>query len=346
MVTEQDGKIRKNLAKLDKTLADRKHLLILVHNNPDPDAIASAAALGFLAEARAGIQYSIAYGGIVGRAENREMVRKMKLQMKQVNRISFDKYDCIALVDTQPGSGNNSLPQDTKCDIVIDHHRRRGKQTAGFVVIEPGLGVTATLLVEWITASGLLFPADLSTGLAYAVISETQNLGRETTKRDIDAYLAVYAKANKRTLAQIITPKLVHSHFVSLAKALGSAHIYRNLIYAHIGEVAVPEVVAEMADFLLRHERISWSLVSGRYKDRLIISIRTSSTGGRAHELIKALVPDENTVGGHEMIAGGYIALSNGNKQELMELETMLSRGFATFLGYDKADWKPLLTKI
>ena len=346
MVPEQDEKIRKNIAKLDRTLADRKHLLILVHNNPDPDAIASAAALGYLAEARAGIQYSIAYGGIVGRAENREMVRKMKLQMKQVNRINFDIYDCIALVDTQPGSGNNSLPPGKKCDIIIDHHLRWGKIKSDLVVIEPGLGVTATLLVEWITASGLSFPADLSTGLAYAAVSETQNLGRETTKRDIDAYLTVYANANIRALSQIITPKLAHSHFVSLAKALGSAYIYRNLIYAHIGEVAVPEVVAEMADFLLRHERIGWCLASGRYRDRLIISIRTSSAGGRANELVKSLVPDEKTVGGHEMIAGGYIALSNGNKQELMELETMLSRGFARFLGYDRADWKPLLNKI
>ncbi|MBN2324411.1 MAG: DHH family phosphoesterase [Spirochaetes bacterium] len=345
-MSEPDDKIRKNLAKLDSILSDKKRLLILVHNNPDPDAIASAAALGYLAEARAGIKYSIAYGGIVGRAENREMVRKMKLEMKQVNRISFDRYDCIALVDTQPGSGNNSLPPGVRCDVVIDHHPKRGKKTAGFVVIEPGLGVTATLLVEWITASGLVFPADLSTGLAYAAISETQNLHRETTKRDIDAYLTVYVSANIRTLAQIINPKLTHSHFVSLAKALGSAYIYRNLIHAHIGEVAVPDVVAEMADFLLRHERISWCLVSGRYKDRLVISIRTSISGGKAHELVKSLVPDEKTVGGHETIAGGYIALRNGNKQELMELETMLSRGFAGWLGYNRADWKPLLTKI
>ena len=343
---EADDRARKNLAKLDRTLAGRKQLLVLMHNNPDPDSIASAAALGYLANARVGIQYSIAYGGMVGRAENRELVRKMKLQMKQANRISLDRYDCIALVDTQPGSGNNSLPPGIKCNIIIDHHPPRGNYSADFVVIEPDLGVTATLLVEWITASGISLPADLSTGLAYAAVSETQNLGRETVKRDIDAYLAVYAKANIRALAQIINPKLAHSHFVSLAKTLGSAYIYRNMMYAHIGEVAVPEVVAEMADFLLRHERIGWCLVSGKFKDRLVISIRTSSAVGRAGELVKTLVPDENTVGGHEMIAGGYILLSNGNKQELMEFETMLSREFARYLGYDRADWKPLLNKI
>ena len=153
----------------------------------------------------------------------------------------------------------------------------------------------------------------------------------------------MYRKANIRTLAQIINPKLAHSHFVSLAKALGSAHIYRNMIYAHIGEVPVPEAVAEMADFLLRHERIGWCLTSGRFKDRLVISIRTSGTGERANELVKSLVPDESTVGGHETVAGGYIALADGNKQEVMELETMLSREFARCLGYEKADWKPLL---
>lgn len=45
-----------------------QQVLILPHNNPDPDAIASAVALGYLLEYQGGIESQIAYQGIIGRA--------------------------------------------------------------------------------------------------------------------------------------------------------------------------------------------------------------------------------------------------------------------------------------
>jgi nanoRNase/pAp phosphatase (c-di-AMP/oligoRNAs hydrolase) len=344
-VKNQDNKTLKTLNELDRVMRGKAHLLIVIHNNPDPDSIASAAALAYLAEKRHSLKASIAFGGIIGRAENREMVSKLKIQMKQINRINFKKYDCIALIDTQPGVGNNSLPPDMKCHIVIDHHPKRKKLRADFAVIEPDIGATSTILIDWLKSDSIDIPTDLATGLAYAIISETQNLGRETTKRDIEAYLSVYIQSNIRKLAQITVPRLKNNYFRALATTLNRAIIYRNLICAHIGDVPTPEIVSEMANFLLRHERISWSLCSGRFKDRLILSIRASNPESQANELVKSLVPDPNTAGGHEMSAGGYIALNNGDKQELMEREIKLSREFAAQLGYDKADWKPLLSE-
>ena len=105
-----------NLDEFEKKLSQCRQLLIIVHNNPDPDAIASAEALRFLVENRSGVKVSIAYGGYIGRAENREMVRQLGIRLKQFNRIRLGNYDCIALVDTQPGAGNNSLPATVKCD--------------------------------------------------------------------------------------------------------------------------------------------------------------------------------------------------------------------------------------
>jgi nanoRNase/pAp phosphatase (c-di-AMP/oligoRNAs hydrolase) len=342
-MNDKDDRNLKMLDAFDRILGDKEHLLVVVHNSPDPDAIASAVALGYLAEKRRNIEVSIAFGGTVGRAENQEMVRKLKIQMKQINRINFDKYDCIALVDTQPGAANNSFPKDRQAHIVIDHHPRRPHLKAGIELIEPEIGATSTLLIEWLKTAELDIPTDLATALAYAILSETQNLGREATRQDIESYLYVYIKSNIRTLAEITLPRLPRSYYLVLAKTLANAHVYRNLIYAHMGDVPSSEIVAEMADFLLRHERIGWSLCSGRLKDQLIISIRSTNTDARADELVKTIVPDPNTVGGHEMIAGGYIALSDRTNQELMELQVQLSREFAKRLGYERAHWRPLL---
>jgi nanoRNase/pAp phosphatase (c-di-AMP/oligoRNAs hydrolase) len=340
---KKENEIAKTLEDVDRIISNKEHLLIIVHNSPDPDAVASAAALGYLAEERRDIEVSIAFGGTIGRAENREMIRKLKIHMKQINRINFDKYDCIALVDTQPGAANNSFPPKKKAQIVFDHHQRRPNLKVDLERIEPEIGATSTLLIELLRAGEIDVPSDLATALAYAIISETQNLGREATKRDIEAYLYVYINANIRTLAEITLPKLPRSYYVVLAKTLDRAFVYRNMICAHIGDIQTPETVPEMADFLLRLERISWCLCSGRFKEQLILSVRSTNPEAHADELIKALATDPNTVGGHEMIAGGYIPLQEGTNQELMELQVRLSRDFAQKLGYGGAHWRSLL---
>lgn len=345
-LTKPDKKIKKELEGLEKVLKKGKNLLILVHNNPDPDAIACAAALEFLVEEQFKIKSSIAYGGNIGRAENKEMVRRLGIQLKRVNRLNWDKYDKVALVDSQMGAGNNLLPADRSCDVVIDHHPKRGKKSAAVEVIEANIGVSSTILVEWINFLELDIPVDLATALSYAISSETQSLGRETTQRDIQAYLSVYTRSSMRKLAQILYPKLSKEYFKTLAKTLQKCYVYRQLLYSHVGDIPAAEFVSEMADFLLRLERISWVMVTGRLKDQLIIALRSSNPSARAGELVRKLATDSNTVGGHDMTAGGYIQLDNGKKQELMELEINLSKNFAAELGYEKVEWKSLLNFI
>jgi nanoRNase/pAp phosphatase (c-di-AMP/oligoRNAs hydrolase) len=333
---------------LDRVLQGEYKLLIVVHDNPDPDAIAAAAALRYLAEKRYGSRASIAFGGIIGRAENRAMVTKLNISMKQINRVRLERYERIAMLDTQPGAGNNSLPSDTVCHIVIDHHPCRPNLRAELVLINPQVGATATLLVEWLDESGLAIPTNLATALAYAISSETQDLGRESSKRDIQAYFKVFTKSSMRKLAQIIHPSLPRSYFIAVAKTLHRAKTFRNLICAHLGEIPTPDIVAEMADFLLRHERMRWSLCTGQFGDELIISLRSSYPKARAGKLVRRLIANRiksarNKVGGHDMTAGGRIPLTTGTGEEATDLENTLSQDLARVMGYKEPDWKPLL---
>ena len=338
--------IKSELDQLKKLFKNTKHLLIVVHTNPDPDAIASAAALQHLVKGLLKVEASIAYSGNVGRAENREMLKKLKIHMKQIKRINFDKYDRIALVDTQVGAGNHPLPDKTGCDLVIDHHPIRNKGKAKLEIIKPEIGVTSTMLIEYIRESDLDFPVNLATALAYAISSETQNLGREASKRDIEAYFTVFVNSSMKKLSQILHPKLTRAYYVSLAKALQEAEFYRNIICSHIGEVPAAEIVSEMADFLLRLVRVSWALCTGRFKGQLIISVRATQPNAKAGTLVQSLVNDPDTVGGHDMMAGGYIPLNDGKKQEYKEVELQLSREFAKIQGYDAVEWKPLLQSL
>ena len=336
------------LEELDRLLRGDIRLLIVVHDNPDPDSIAAAAALLYLADKRYGVDGTIAYGGIIGRAENQAMVRKLRLHLKKISRIHFENYNRIAIVDTQPGSANHSLPAGTHCHIVIDHHPRRPHLQADLASIDPEIGASATLLVEWLEDSLLEIPAHLATALAYAISSETENLGREASRRDIQAYFKVFIRSSMRKLSEIIHPSLPRCYFQAVARTLDRAEIFRNLICAHLGEVHVPDIVPEMADFLLRHERIRWSLCTGTFKDELIVSIRSSNPKAKAGNLVRRLFAGRiqsglNKVGGHDMSAGGRIPLGDFQEKCGAPLEKGLSRDFARFLGKTGNDWKPLL---
>ena len=335
-----------NLDKIETLFEASKRLLIVLHDNPDPDAIASAWALTRLVETQYNVKTTMAYGGYVGRSENRAMVRELGIPLKRIGRIRFASYDRIALVDSQPGARNNSLPSDISCHLVIDHHPRRRGLRAELAVIDTDVGATATILVEWLLEDDVEIGADLASALSYAIRSETQELGREASRRDIQAHTTVYPKASMRKLARIIHPKLPRSYFVTLKEAISRATSFRNTICAHIGEVPYPEVVAEVADLLLKHERISWVLCTGRFVNELIISIRSSNRNAKAGRLIQRLVPDRDRAGGHDTFAGGRILLTGYQKEEIDALEQGLSHRFVQLLGYDSAECKPLVESI
>src|SRR5881398_1644118 len=73
----------------------------ITHDNPDPDSMASAVALAHLLEKKAGMECTVGYGGIIGRAENIAFVKILKLPVVPVSQLIFDEFDLIGLVDTQ-----------------------------------------------------------------------------------------------------------------------------------------------------------------------------------------------------------------------------------------------------
>ena len=337
--------VKKHIKKLDSIMQNCKEALIVVHNDPDPDALATAAAMHHLLIERYSVSVSIAYGGDIARAENKALLRELNIKLKQINRISFDKYERIATVDTQPGAGNNSLNKDIKTDIVVDHHPHQKNVTGDLVVIEPKIGVTATILIEWLKECEVEIPTHLATGLSYAISSETQNMGREASIIDIDAYLHVFVKASMKRLAKIINPKRPQSYYEMVAKALHRAMNIRNLVCVHLGNVSNVEIVAEMADFFMGRENISWTLCTGRFKTQLVLSLRTSNNQKKANTILTQIVPDTRNVGGHDMIAGGRLDLSD-NKYKAEEAEKELSRNFAELFDYNMSDWSPLLESL
>lgn len=285
--------------------------LVLTHDNPDPDALASALILARVLRQAFRQKVTAAYGGIIGRAENREMVRSLRLSFSHIRHLSLKNYRHFALVDTQPRSGNNQLPSRIVPDIVIDHHPvRANTQTGPFYDIRPKYGATATILAEYMLAAGIQPTHGLATALIYALRSETQDFAREFTGPDKAIHDLFFPRANHRLLARIQSPRLPFAYFSNLHDALENLESVDSLILSHLGPIEQPDIVPEIADLLLQMEGKTWALATGYYQDRLYLSIRTTNTRADAGGLMRRVIGRRGKGGGHGMIAGGWIDAS------------------------------------
>lgn len=285
--------------------------LVLTHDNPDPDALSSAQLLARVLRQAFQQKVTVAYGGIIGRAENREMVKSLRLPFSHIRYLSLKRYKRFALVDTQPRSGNNQLPARLVPDIVIDHHPvRANTQTGPFFDVRPRYGATATILAEYMLAAGIRPTHALATALIYAIRSETQGFAREHIGPDKAIHDAYFSQANHRLLARIQSPRLPLAYFSNLHEALENLEFVDSLVLSHLGPIEQPDIVPEIADLLLRMEGKTWSLASGYFQDRLYLSIRTTNPRADAGGLMHRLLGRRGKGGGHGMIAGGWIDAS------------------------------------
>ncbi len=313
--------------------SDPGRWLVLTHDNPDPDALAAAVMLGRLLQQGLGQRVTLAYSGLIGRAENREMVRSLKLHFSLLRHLNLKRYKHFALVDTQPRTGNNSLPADITPDLVIDHHpARRPSASVPLADIRPEYGATATIVAEYLQVAGVSLSRNVATALVYAIRSETQDFGREGSDLDKQVYDAFLPRANKRLLGRIQHAPLPLAYYGMLHQALENLQGVHTLVVSHLGTVEQPDIVPEIADLLLRMEGMTWSLCTGVYGDRVYLSIRTTNPRAAAGDIARRLVGRRGRGGGHGMLAGGWVQLTATQQAEPERVQQQLGRKLAKAL--------------
>ena len=278
---------------------------ILTHDNPDPDSLAAALGLKRLFE-DAGLPSTITIGGIIGRAENRAMVRELKIDLVPIERLDWSRHQVVAMVDTQPGTGNNSLPAGRRADVVIDHHPPRADLgDVAWLDVRTEMGATATIVYGYLTAAKVAIDPLLATAFLYALKSETRDLGRESGPDERDAYVELSKVADFEKLYCIQNPKLGREHFVALDRALRAAVVWGELLAINLGALDYPDLVAEVADLMLPYDKAHWVLCVGQHNQTAYLSLRTDMNDATAGSLIRRVVGAGGAAGGHGMIAGG-----------------------------------------
>ena len=297
---------RVRLKRLLRAFQGAKKILVVTHDYPDPDAMGSAMALHHLLERRLKCKVEIGYGGIIGRAENRALVKAVRAPLTPIDGIDVASFDAFALIDTQPHTGNNSLPPGVKVRAVIDHHPLRpATRRVPFYDVRTRYGATATMMLEYLRASRYRVDPDLATALFYGIRAETQNLSREALSRDRDAYVALFSHVDFRKIFDIEYAGVSREYFGLMGSALANTKIYGDVVITSLGKIANPDFCAEFCDMVLRLEGTRWALCMGHSRGILYVSMRTRERTGHAGRTIARVVRREGKAGGHGMMAGG-----------------------------------------
>lgn len=318
-------------------------LLILTHDNPDPDSLSSAFALRHLLREKRQLDATIGYSGIVGRAENRAMVDLLELDIEKLNESDVSRFAHLALIDAQPLTGNTIIPDDRDVDIVIDHHPLREATTsARFYDVQPRVGASATLLTNYLREAGATIDTRLATALLYGIRTETQDLSREASAEDREAYQFLFPLADGAKLAAIAQPRLSREYYRAVARAMERVTVAKNIAICFIEDSLDPDFVPEMADYLVRMEGLDWILVYGHFHGRLHLSIRTHDENAEAGEAMRLLLREIGAGGGHGMRAGGVIDLQRSSSSA-STLHRLIEDRFLGFHHLHHSQLVPLL---
>lgn len=325
-------------------LAGRQNALIYMHDNPDPDALAAALGLGRLFERELGTTVTLGHGGIVGRAQNRAMVETLGIRLTPVDALNPDAFDLIAMVDSQPETGNNSLPLDHPIDVVIDHHPPRpASARAPWCDVRANFGATCTIVFEYLRARGAPIDAKLATAFFFALRTETRDLGREATAAERSAYLELVPLVDHNLLYRMTHPKVPRAHFAALDRALRSAEVFGALVAVNLGTLGYPDLVAEIADLLLSYEGAKMVLCIGEYQHNAYLSLRTEVDNARAGAVMRHIVAHDGAAGGHGTMAGARLQATLATASELEATFREMVRRLAEALGIPGGTGEPLL---
>ena len=168
-----------------------EHILILMQDDPDPDAIASALALKTLL-GRNRTSAPICTFGTITRPENVAMCRILDIEVEEISAQALDQFDRVAMVDVQPSFLEERFDQ---IDLVIDHHPVEQPIRAKIRDVRPSYGATSTILVEYLRAVDVKISQRLANGLALRTSRPTPSASRGADPRAISRlHVSVHAR--------------------------------------------------------------------------------------------------------------------------------------------------------
>lgn len=301
-----------------QVIEDCDKITVLMHNNPDPDAMACALAVDRLAQ-KVGVSAEMVYPGRIAHDENRAFRAVLNVDFRQIEHAREIEGDKVVLVDQfEPRGvedGETIVP-----NAVIDHHDSNGKnmENAEFSDIREDVGACSSILAKYLEEQDLAnsnpdkneISSDLATALYHGIKSDTNDISQSVSNLDFESVNLLYKNINEENLHRISNPKVDENSLETKARAIMGRDVRGPFAVSDVGDVQNTDSIPQAADELIRLEGISAAVVIGLCNEKIRLSGRAYDDRihlGQALQRAVEEVTPKGGAGGHADMAGGEI---------------------------------------
>ena len=300
-----------------------ERMAILIHRSPDPDSIASAAALREIAGSR-DVEADIIYEGEIGHQENRAFVNLLGIELTPKTDIDMGDYDTVALVDY----AKSGEPSTEEVDVLVDHFEPEEAVDAPFTDVRPNVSATSTVLTKYVQELDLTLSQAVATALLYGIRAETLDFKRDTTPADLTAAAYLYPFADHDTLEQVESPSMSPETLDVLAEAIRNRVVSGSHLVSNAGFVRDRDALAQAAQHLLNLEGITTTAVFAIADDTIYLAARSKDIRMNIGKVLDDAFGEMGEAKGHSTDASVEIPLgiftgietSEDNRETLLGL--------------------------
>ena len=309
----------------------RGRVAVVLHTNPDPDAIASGLAFKRYLSSL-GLECDLIYDGQIGHHQNRALVNLLNIPLFHADKVKLGDYGAHVLVDVATPA-NCALPRGIEPVAVIDHHPvAAGEVRARHQDITP-IGACATLMAGYLRCAGGELDEPLATALALGIFADTMGFSRGVDEQDLETFSSLWRKGDPELFGRLQQPPFSPETLAILAKAIKACKVKEGYLIANVGEIVDRDALPQAADHLLRHEGVMTALVYGWGEDAVYISARTNDVRLHLGNLLRETFGKLGSAGGHAWMAGATIPMRAvgrfADKRELRKaIDRVVGKGF------------------
>ncbi|MFT4949993.1 MAG: nanoRNase/pAp phosphatase (c-di-AMP/oligoRNAs hydrolase) [Natronomonas sp.] len=340
----ESGELEYKARQLTDVIAETDgKLAIRIHRSPDPDSIASAAALQTIAE-NLDVEATIIYDGEIGHQENRAFVNLLGIELVADGDIDAAAYGTVALVD----HAKSGEPQaEVDADIIIDHYEHEHDHNVAFADIRSNVSATSTVLTKYTQELDQTLEENVATALLYGIRAETLDFKRDTTPADLTAAAYLYPFADHDTLEQVESPSMSPETLDVLAEAIRKRQVEGSHLVSNAGFIRDRDALSQAAQHLLNLEGITTTAVFAITDDTIYLAARSKDIRIDIGKTLEDAFGDIGEPAGHSTDATAEIPLgiftgievSEDNRETLLELtEEAVTKKLFQAMGVEGGD--------
>ena len=294
---------RARVQQYQRYFADADKVLILLHNDPDPDAMASGLALRNVLHRTKATAIIGAIQGVT-RPENLRMMNLLDIHVESITPENIKEFDRVAMVDVQPHYFEGLIDH---ADLVIDHHPEQPGYTAVFKDVRADYGSTSTILTEHLRAVDVNISERVATAMLYAIKSDTLFFNRQANRVDIEAFSYLYPLADAALIRKMEGAEITLERLDFVERAYKSGTLVDQVFCGYLGQTPREDLIPYVADFFLQLEGVKWTIIAGVVNETLIVSMRNLGYSKNAGEFARRYFADIGSAGGHRAMAKAVV---------------------------------------